>query len=114
MAEGFANHHGRGKVIAASAGTRPANSVNLQAIEVMKERDIDISYHKPDLLTLAHLEDADIIISMGCGVQESCPVSLVDCEDWGLEDPYGHSDDKYREIRDKIEERVKELVRSIS
>ncbi len=114
MAEGFANYYGKGKVIATSAGTQPANSVNLQAVEVMKERGIDISNQRPDLLTLAHLEDADITISMGCGVQESCPVPLVDCEDWGLEDPYGQTDDKYREIRDLIEERVKELVRGIS
>ena len=114
MAEGFANYYGKDKVIATSAGTQPANSVNLQAVEVMKERGIDISNHKPELLTLALLEEADITISMGCGVQESCPVPLVDCEDWGLEDPYGHSNGKYREIRDKIEERVKELVKNIS
>ena len=114
MAEGFANYYGKDKVVATSAGTRPANSVNLQAVEVMKERGIDISSHKPDLLTLALLEDADITVSMGCGVQESCPVPLIDCEDWGLEDPYGHSTYKYREIRDKIEERVRGLIRNIS
>ncbi len=113
MAEGFAHHYGKGKVIASSAGTQPANSVNLQAVEVMKERGIDISSHKPDLLTIDLLEEADIIISMGCGVKESCPVTLTDCDDWGLEDPYGQSDEKYREIRDLIEELVKELIRNI-
>ena len=113
MAEGFANHYGEGKIEVTSAGTRPAASVNLSAVEVMKERGIDISGHKPKLLTLALLEDADITVSMGCGVKESCPVPLVDCEDWGLEDPYGQSTDKYREIRDLIEEKVKELIRNI-
>ncbi len=113
MAEGFANYYGKDKVTTSSAGTRPAHSVNLQAVEVMKERGIDISAHEPDLITVGLLEEADIIISMGCGVQESCPVPLVDCEDWGLEDPYGQSDDKYREIRDLIEELVKELIRNL-
>ena len=114
MAEGFANYYGKNKVTATSAGTQPANSVNLQAVEVMKERGIDISNHKPELLTLSLLEDADITISMGCGVQESCPMPLVDCEDWELEDPYGQSTYKYREIRDQIEVRVKGLIRNIS
>ena len=85
----------------------------MQAVEVMKERGIDISSHRPELLTIDLLEEADIIISMGCGVKESCPVPLTDCDDWGLEDPYGQANGKYREIRDLIEERVKKLVRNI-
>ncbi|MCK4757363.1 MAG: arsenate reductase ArsC [Thermoplasmata archaeon] len=111
MAEGFANYYGEGKVIATSAGTRPAASVNLSAVEVMKERGIDISGHKPKLLVVGLLTEADIVISMGCGVKESCPVPLLNTIDWGLEDPYGQSTEKYREIRDLIEEKVKELIR---
>ena len=47
MAEGFANHHGRGDILASSAGTTPAEKVDESAIDVMKEKDIDISHNKP-------------------------------------------------------------------
>ena len=49
-------------------------------------------------------------------VSKSCNLlldTLLDAEDWGLEDPYGQSTEKYREIRDLIEELVKELIRKI-
>jgi len=33
--------------------------------------------------------------------------------DWGIEDPKGKSIEKVREIRDEIEDRVKELIASL-
>ena len=81
------------------------------AIEVMGERGIDIAGRKPKSLTAQMLEAADMVISMGCGVQESCPLPLgSDTLDWGLEDPYGHDIEKYREVRDEIERWVRDLI----
>ena len=45
MAEGLANHLGRGRIEAHSAGTLPAGMVMSHALAVMKERGIDISGH---------------------------------------------------------------------
>lgn len=107
MAEGFARHLGSGIVEPISAGTRPAKKVASRATEVMRENGIDISGQIPKLLTMELMNKADLLVSMGCGVQESCPLPLRDdMIDWGLEDPYGQSIDKYREIRDEIERRV--------
>ncbi len=109
MAEGFAR--ASGNVIVASAGTEPGDKVAPKAIEVMKEKGIDISDQHPKLITADMVENAEICISMGCGVEESCPVPLLErFIDWGLEDPWGQSLDKYRETRDEIEKRVRKLL----
>ena len=80
----------------------------------MKEKGIDITHQKPDMLSMEMLNEADIVISMGCGVEESCPMPLrSDTEDWGLADPIGQPIEVYRQIRDEIEKRVLALLRSI-
>ena len=51
---------------------------------------------------------------MGCMDKESCPtIFLPNVLDWNLEDPKGKSFERIREIRDEIDQRVKELVASI-
>ena len=47
MAEGFARHYGKGIIEASSAGTIPADRISSLAIEVMKEKGIDISNQTP-------------------------------------------------------------------
>ena len=112
MAEGFARASGKVEVI--SAGTEPGDKVAPKAVEVMKEKGIDISGQHPKLLTAEMVEKADICISMGCGVEESCPAPLLEkFTDWGLEDPWGQGLDKYRETRDEIEKRVKKLLEEL-
>lgn len=111
MAEGFARHYGEGIIEVKSAGTKPGKEVARLAVEVMKEKGIDIFDQYPKMLTMEMLSDADHVISMGCGVEESCPLPLrSDTIDWGLEDPYGQTIEKYREVRDEIEKRVKALI----
>ena len=111
MAEGLMRHHSKGEVEALSAGTRPASQVSGKATEVMRERGIDISTQRPKAIDMELVAEVDRLISMGCGVEGSCPVDLYDkMEDWGLEDPYGQGIEKYREVRDKIEAKVKGLL----
>jgi len=115
MAEAFANHYGKGKVVASSAGVMLADRVNPVVVEVMKEKSIDISTNKPKLLTTNMAEEADQIITMGCSVEKFCPAPLLkNVIDWGLEDPKGKPIEKVREIRDEIERRVKKLVNEIT
>ena len=56
------------------------------------------------------------MISLGCGVAESCPVELgarLD-EDWGWEDPAaGGPVEKVRELRDEIRRRVTLLLEQL-
>ena len=111
MAEAFANHYGRGKLVATSGGVMLADRVNPIVVEAMKEKGFDISMNKPKLLTPAMAEGADKIITMGCSVEKICPAPLLkNVIDWDLEDPKGKPIEKVREIRDEIEKRVLRLV----
>ena len=111
MAEAFANHYGKGKLVASSAGVMLADRVNPVVVEVMKDKGIDISMNKPKLLTTKMAEEADQIITMGCSVEKFCPAPLLkNVIDWGLEDPKGKSIEKVRQIRDEIEKRVLKLI----
>jgi arsenate reductase len=105
MAEGFAKNAG---FEAASAGTVPADGVAPKAVEVMAELNIDISSQTSDMLDLNSLEYWDMVISMGCGVEDTCPALKADV-DWGLDDPVGKGLDEYRRIRDQIKILVEAL-----
>jgi len=111
MAEAFANKYGKSKFTVSSAGNKPAVRVNPLVAETMKEKDIDISMNKPKLLTYEMIQDADLIVTMGCNDQGVCPGPFFKpTVDWKLEDPKGKPIEKVREIRDEIELRVQKLI----
>ncbi len=108
MAEGFAKKYASDIFEVYSAGTDPSEEVKPNAVKVMDEVGIDISNQYPKLIKKIP-DKLDILITMGCGVK--CP--YLPCklrEDWGLDDPAGKSIDIFRETRDVIEKKVKELV----
>jgi len=110
MAEAFFNRLANGRARAISAGTKPAGAVDAQTIEVMREVGIDISAARPKALTMEMLDQADRVVTMGCGVEGVCPASFVETEDWQLEDPKGKSLEEVRRIRDEIKTRVTRLL----
>ena len=112
MAQGFARHHGVGAVEAFSAGSKPATQVNPLAVEVMKERGIDISSQKPRSLLDFSDTRFDLAVTMGC--EETCPAALAKkIIDWQIPDPKGKPIDFFRQVRDEIESKVKELLREL-
>ncbi len=110
MAEAFFNAYNKDPgYYAASAGISPGKSLKKEAIDVMKERGIDISSQKPKALTEKLSRDAERIITMGC--VDSCPLTPEGkTTDWGLEDVSGKPIGKYREVRERIEAKVKGLL----
>lgn len=111
MAEGFARELGQNVLEVKSGGTRPASKVADQAVEVMREVGIDISDQTPKGLDEDWAELSDYVIAMGCDVEEGCPADLYErMVDWDLDDPKGAEIGTYREIRDEIESRVRDLV----
>jgi protein-tyrosine-phosphatase len=111
MAEAFAKFYGKGKLEAKSAGTMPANEVNPRVVQIMREKGIDLSTSKPKLVTNQMVQEADMIIVMGCSASGFCPAPMLPkVKDWGIEDPKGKSIEKMREIRDEIENRVRMLI----
>jgi arsenate reductase (thioredoxin) len=111
MAEAFAKKYGGGKVVASSAGNKPAEHVNPVVVEVMKEKGIDLSPNKPKLLSAKLAMEADLIVTMGCDDQGVCPGPFFKPTiEWHLEDPKGKPIEKVRKIRDEIEQKVKQLI----
>jgi arsenate reductase len=113
MAEAFFNQLGKGNVRALSAGTNPDTAVDPTVTEAMREVGIDISGNRPKTLTLEMVEQADKVITMGCGVEGVCPANFVETEDWELEDPKGKTLDEVRRIRDEIRARAADLLKEI-
>ena len=112
MAAGFARRLGGDRILVHSAGTAPGEELNPAVVEAMRERDIDIAAERPRVLTEAMGLSSDVIVTMGCG--DSCPVYPGKRYlDWELSDPAGKSIDEVRRVRDDIEHRVAELVRSL-
>jgi arsenate reductase len=91
-----------------SAGSDPARRVWPEVIEVMRELRIDISQRKPKRLSLEMQLHADWAVTMGCG--DVCPYVPTRVDDWDIPDPAGRPLDEVREIRDIVDERVRDLV----
>jgi DNA-binding transcriptional LysR family regulator/protein-tyrosine-phosphatase len=98
-----------GRHYALSAGTTPAERIHPEVIEVMRELNIDLANQKPKLLTRELAEQADVVVTMGCG--DSCPfIPGKRYVDWDLPDPKGRPIAEVRATRDEIARRVKALV----
>lgn len=109
MAAGFLTALAGGAVDVFSAGSMPADQINLAAVEAMAEVGIDIAAEQPKILTEDAVKEADVVITMGCG--DECPYFPGKrYEDWVLEDPAGQGIDAVRPIRDEIRSRVESLL----
>ena len=98
-----------GRHTAASAGTRPAERVHPEVVEVMSELGLDVSGRTPQALTRELAKRADVVVTMGCG--DECPyIPGKRYLDWELEDPKGRSVAEVRATRDEIARRVAALV----
>jgi arsenate reductase len=98
------------KARAVSAGTDPGTRVHPEVLEAMREVGIDLTGRKPQKLTDDLAQDAQMLITMGCG--EQCPVMPgLEREDWPLEDPKGKPLERVREIREDVRTRVEALLR---
>jgi arsenate reductase len=94
---------------ARSAGTRPAERVHPEVVEVMREVGIELEHAEPHRLERADAEWADVVVTMGCG--DECPyIPGKRYVEWELEDPAGMSLAEVRALRDEIAGRVDALL----
>jgi len=115
MAEGFFKKYASKGFKAQSAGTKPVSQINPIVVEAMIEVGIDISKQKSKELTDEMIRESDNVINIGCMDKNFCPrIWLPKVIEWNLEDPKEKSIQEVREIRDKIEKRVKEIVAEIT
>jgi arsenate reductase len=109
MSQALFERAAAGRHRAASAGTTPAAQVHPEVVAVMRELDIDLSDAQPQMLTTELAEQADVVVTMGCG--DECPyVPGKRYIDWDLPDPKGRPQDEVRAIRDDIASRVTALA----
>ena len=112
MAEAFARMHGAGKVEAFGAGSRPSGRVNPRAVEAMKEVGYDLTTHTSKGLGGFNGQEINAAVTMGCG--DECPLVLARRRlEWQIPDPKDMTPERFREVRDMIEAKVKELLRSL-
>src|SRR5919204_5772725 len=84
-----------GRHRALSAGTTPGDRVHPEVVEVMREVGIDLSQRRPRALTRELAEQADVVVTMGCG--DECPyIPGKRYVDWELPDPAGLPLDEVR------------------
>ena len=109
MSQALFDRAAAGRHTALSAGTTPGDRVHPEVVEVMNELEIDLADRTPQLLTRELAEQADLVITMGCGDQ--CPyIPGKRYLDWDLPDPKGRPMDEVRATRDEIAQRVAELL----
>lgn len=112
MAEAFARLHGVGRIEAASAGSKPSGRVNPRAIEAMREVGYDLALHASKGLEQFNGHEFDVAVTMGCG--DECPlVRALRREDWKIPDPREMNPEQFRDVRDLIERKVKDLLASL-
>ena len=112
MAEAFARMHGEGRIEAASAGSRPSGKVNPKAVAVMKELGYDLTAHASKGLDDFNGRNIDVAVTMGCG--DECPlVKAGQRVDWKIPDPRDMTPEEFRNVRDLIERKVKDLLATL-
>jgi arsenate reductase (thioredoxin) len=114
MAAAFAQMHAGDRVESFSAGTAPAAEVNQAMVTVMAEKGVDMAYRRPASIEKAQINgNPDLVVSMGC--IDACPLFPgLPVEQWDLADPAGQPISVMREIRDAVEQRVLNLLKTIS
>ena len=77
-----------------SAGTQPAEHVLRVVVDAMHEVGIDLSKAKPQKLTAKLAQNAEMLVTMGCG--DECPyIPGLRRDDWPLPDPKGKGLNRY-------------------
>ena len=108
IAEALGKHLASDVFESYSAGTETKPQINQDAVRIMKELygiDMEETQHSK---LITEIPDPDVAISMGCNV--GCPfIGRAFDDNWELDDPTGKSDEEFKIIIRKIEERILKL-----
>jgi arsenate reductase len=103
---------GRHRALSAGSEADPDGHVHPEVVQVMRELGIDLSDHRPQQLSRQLAEQAEVVVTMGCG--DSCPyIPGKRYIDWELPDPQGRPIEEVRAIRDDIARRVEQLAEDL-
>ncbi len=121
MAEAFVRAYGGMTFEAHSAGIDP-KGLNPFAVEVMRERGIDISHHQSKAFSEDLARTMDYVITVCGHAEERCPIlpPRVKRRHWPLEDPARAEGppegvrEAFRRSRDEIERLVRPLLADLA
>ena len=117
IAEGLLRTIADRDFIVFSAGSHPSR-VHPNAIEVMKERKIDISNHTSDSIDQYFETGINIVITVCDEATKICPVfpGNVQRIHWNIDDPFRGWDsgeahlNNFRKTRDELEDRIQKFI----
>lgn len=118
MAEAILEHLGGGDFEVYSAGTKPQSEVNPYAIEVLKEKEVPTEGLYPKRVNEFVTQAFDVVVTVCDGAKQACPhfPGAIHMDHWSLEDPAAFQGTYeeilfiFKETRDEIERRIKELI----
>ena len=98
-----------------TGGTRPADAVHEEVVEIMREEGFDLSGRTPREIAESDLRSCDYVATMGCSTLDVGGVeSDVEVRDWELSDPDGASPERVRATRDEVRDRVQALFDEVA
>jgi arsenate reductase (thioredoxin) len=111
MAAAFAQHLAGDRLEVSTGGSQPAAKVDAEMVQAMAEKGIDMAFRVPRAADTALSGNTpDLVVTIGgapfpagAGAQRL---------DWDLPDPPGQTPEARRALRDDIESRVKQLIRT--
>lgn len=117
MGEGLLRHDGGDRFAVFSAGTRPS-SVRQEAIEAMRELNIDRSGLRSKSVDEFAGQPFDYVITVCDNAKENCPLFAAQTTriDWSFTDPAAVSGDfaerlaAFRKVRDEIRSHLQEFI----
>ncbi len=117
MAEGLLRQMAGNVYEVASAGVSPSR-VRPEAIEAMREINIDISHHRSKSVDEFTSQNIDYVITVCDNAREHCPIFPSEAKQihWSFDDPAAAEGDEaarlavFRRVRDEISERLKAFV----
>ncbi|GAC1350988.1 MAG: arsenate reductase ArsC [Ktedonobacteraceae bacterium] len=121
MAEGLLRAMAGERIEVASAGTKPSQ-VNPLAIQVMRERGIDISQHRSKHVNEFLQQPFEVVITVCDNAAEQCPIfpGSVQRISWSFPDPaavVGINAERlqaFREVRDALAERLQRWLEELA
>ena len=89
IAEALLATRGSGRIVAASAGSRPATRVNALAIETLREHGIEWAGREPRSIDSLAGERFDLVITVCDSARDACPFfpGALTQVHWGRPDP---------------------------
>ena len=109
MAEAFARQLAPSGIEVFSAGSRPAQQIHPAVLAAMREVGIELGDQIPKGLESLPAEQFDAVVEMGCG--DACPTQggkrMIS---WDIPNPKDQSLEVVRQIRNQIEEKVRDLL----